>query len=113
MEYKTLKRLASYPTGSQVQGKSGHVRVKDRDGKWHPRGRVEMARFLKRELLPSERVFHINGKPDEDHPENLVAIKFSGTRYFIARSRPVYIPSKMQDTAAGVEHVVARKGAKR
>jgi hypothetical protein len=94
-----MKRRHSYPVGSEVQHKAGHVYVKDRDGKWHPRGRVTFARFLKRELKENEKVFHINGNPSADHPENLVAITFSAWRYRIAHSKPVFIPSTHKTVA--------------
>ena len=96
-----LKRLHNYPASSEVQRKTGHVYVKDVDGKWHPRGRVKMSRFLRRALLENEKVFHVNGRPDDDHPENLIAIKFTGTRYAIDHSRPVFIPSKLKERSDG------------
>lgn len=94
-----MKRRHSYPTGSEVQHKSGHVYVKDTDGKWHPRGRVLYSRFMKRELKENEKVFHINGVPSNDHPENLVAITFSAWRYRIAHSKPVFIPAETKQEA--------------
>lgn len=88
----SLKRMHNYPAQAEVQRQSGHVYVKGPDGKWHPRGRIKMARFRQRPLEDSERVYHINGNPSDDHPDNLVAIRFSGTIYRIPKSRPVYIP---------------------
>lgn len=89
---RPIKRLHNYPALSQVQQKSGRVYIKDHDGKWHPRGRVNMARQLGRDLDTNEKVFHVNGNPADDSPDNLVAIKFTGTIYRIAHSRPVYVP---------------------
>ena len=96
-----LKRVHNYPPTSEVQRKKGHVYVKDYDGKWHPRGRVKAARELGRELEVNERVFHANGKPDDDNPSNLVVIRFTGTEYYIPHSKPVYIPSIVKTSSRG------------
>jgi len=53
---------------------------------------VAEKKIVKRELRPEEKVFHINGKKDDDHPKNLVIIIFSITKYSLPRSRVLFIP---------------------
>lgn len=87
-----FNRLRNYPVGTEIQGSSGHVRVKQEDGKWISRARVRMSKILGRDLLKTERVYHKNGHPDEDLKKNLVVLNFTGQQYRIDRSRPVFIP---------------------
>jgi hypothetical protein len=89
-----LKRLYKYPSLSQVQRKSGHVHIKDQSGGWPRLARVLKANELGRELEANEKVFHIDGNPNHNIPSNLVVIRFSGTRYRLAKSRPLYIPKE-------------------
>lgn len=87
-----MQRLSNYPVLSEVKRKTGHVHVKQVGGRWPRRARVVASQVLGRELTTNERVFHMDGVPDNDRPDNLAIIRFTGTEYYIAHSEPVYIP---------------------
>ncbi len=88
-----FNRMHNYPVGSEVQAKTGHVKKKISDGKWQGRNRwVAEKKIVKRELHQNERVFHINGKKDDDGTKNLVIITFSMTKFILPKSQVIFIP---------------------
>lgn len=83
-----------YKIGTEVQSKHGNVRKKIGHSKWTPRARYAYMRAHKRKLDQFDRVFHIDGDRANDNPKNLVAIRFSGNRYSLKRSRVIWEPKR-------------------
>ena len=64
------KRL---PVGSKNHDSYGYVRVKVKEGagRWEKEHSLVMGGLIGRALLPSEHVHHLNGKRNDNRPENL------------------------------------------
>lgn len=85
--------MRGYKSGTQVQDKTGRVKVKLPSGKWEGRGRYNFNKVVRR-VRPHERVFHLDGDRANDNPKNLVAVAFGIKHYDIATSRVVWAPKK-------------------
>lgn len=92
METSRIKR--NFPVGTIILRTSGYRFLKTNDRKWEAEHRIiARDRILHRDLLPGERVFHRNGKRDENAPANLVVIRFNLEKFkTLPHSRIIYIP---------------------
>lgn len=84
--------MSIYAIGTEVQEKTGRVRKKVEGSKWISRGRYSYMEATKESLDSDQRVFHKDGDRANDSPDNLVAIRFSGTRYELKHSRVIWFP---------------------
>ncbi len=84
--------MKGYLIGTEVQEKSGWVRKKIGKNKWIGRGRYTWIKAHKKELTKNHKVYHVDGKKDNDNPKNLVAILFSGIVHVLESSRVIYRP---------------------
>lgn len=86
--------MSGYLPGTQVEDKSGRIKIKTKDGKWIGMGRHRYIEVKKVQLTQDQRVFHIDGDRHNFDINNLVPISFNGTTYSLAHSRVIYIPKK-------------------
>lgn len=86
-------RHGRYLTGTIVLRTDGYRFVKQMSGKWISEHRLNAGRSLTRDLFPNERVFHRNGKRDDNSLNNLVIIKFNLEKFKrLPHSRIIFIP---------------------
>lgn len=90
-----LRRLWRYPLGSIVKRAKGPFVVKTKEG-WISQQRHIWQNSRAEELKEGDRVFFIDGNPENTDPTNLAKIQFSRTRYkFRDASGPIYIPENV------------------
>lgn len=85
-------RMRNYPLLTQVEMKTGYVRVKIAKDKWEGLG----AHLLKKagvKIEEGDRVFFADGDRTNRRVENLRRIHFSQTKFILlSRSRVIYLP---------------------
>jgi hypothetical protein len=92
-----LARRTRYPVGSRVKRKNGPVVIKTQDG-WVSEQRFIWENSKNEELGEGDRVFFIDGNPENTSPDNLTRVRFGMTRYrFRKESGVLYIPEKPTD----------------
>ena len=95
------QEMGTYPVGTIILRTSGYRFIKTSNKKWEAEHRViAKDRLLHRDLLDGERVFHRNGKRDENAPSNLVVIRFNLEKFEkLPHSRIIYIPQPRATSA--------------
>jgi len=88
-------KMKRHLIGTHIQDTNGRVRVKIGPSDWVARGRLNWMRFHREEIMPNERIFHINGDRANDNKENLIKIRFTGTRYFLRHSKILFRPKEV------------------
>lgn len=89
-----LKRLFRYPIGAIVKRPGRLFLVKTKDG-WLSRQRAVWMSSRNETLEKGDRVFFVDGNPENVDPQNLAKIKFHNVQYrFREQSGCVYIPNK-------------------
>lgn len=96
-----FERQRSYPVGSVVQHRNHYIHIKTRDGEWQSQHRWIAAqkgdvRGKSGDLKEGEKVFHLNGRKDDNNPRNLIRIQFDTTKYYLKplqHGRVLHIPS--------------------
>lgn len=93
--------MSKYNDGTIIQ-RTNHYRYVKVDGKFRAEHRlVAEYKLLKRELMPNERVFHLDCSNVADNdPENLVVIKYRTNKFRpLPQSRVIYIPHRATSPA--------------
>lgn len=97
-----------YPVGSVVQHRNHYVFVKTQGDEWQSQHRwiAELkgdATGKSGDLNDGEKVYHLNGKKDDNRQQNLIRIQFDTTKYYInplKESRVLHIPKEGQELPA-------------
>lgn len=97
-----FEKRGKYPVGTVVQHRNHYVRIKKQDGEWqsHHRWIAELqgdATGKSGELQEGEKVFHLNGKKDDNAAKNLIRIQFDTTKYYLKplkTSQVLFIPTE-------------------
>ena len=90
---KFLPRRTRYPVGSRVKRKNGPVVVKTREG-WMSEQRFIWEHTKDEELEAGDRVFFVDGDPENTDPSNLTRVRFGNVRYrFRKESGVLYVPA--------------------
>jgi len=87
-------RMHNYHSGTIILRTSGYRFIKRTDGKWEAEHRmVARNSVVHRDLLEGERVFHKNGKREDNAPSNLVVIRFNLEKFKkLPHTRIIFIP---------------------
>lgn len=81
-----------YEIGTKVQQKQGTIRVKVGNSNWMAESRYNWI-MQKGPIEEGQRVFHLNGKVDDNRLNNLVKIQFNTKKFVILKtSRVLYTP---------------------
>jgi hypothetical protein len=91
-----------YEVGTVVQHRNHYCYIKTDDKDWVSQHRWIAAqagdvRGRTGDLQPGEKVFHLNGKKDDNHPKNLIRIQFDTTKYYVKHlpeSRVLHVPKR-------------------
>lgn len=95
------EKMRNYPVGSVVQHRNHYIHIKTSDGEWSSQHRWMAAMKgdvpgKDGDLQPGEKVYHLNGKKDDNDPKNLIRIQFDTTKYYLKplkTSQPLFIPT--------------------
>lgn len=106
-----FQKMARYPVGSVVQHRNHYVHIKTDEGEWMSQHRwiaTQQGDVTGKsgELKEGEKVFHLNGKKDDNSQKNLIRIQYDVTRYYVTplkQSKVLFIPpAKRRQTRIAV-----------
>lgn len=80
--------------GEIRQHRNGYIFIKLENGEWQAHHRWVMEHDVEhRELKENERVYHKDGRRDNNEPENLVTISYSLTPFkVLEKTRVLFVP---------------------
>ncbi len=91
---KVYPRMRSYPVDTQVEQKTGYVRVKVAKNKWQGLGAYLLTKAGVK-IVEGDRVFFADGDRMNRSVENLRRIHFNTTKFIMLKaSRVIYMPEK-------------------
>lgn len=106
---KVYARMHTYPTGTQIEGKNGYVKVKVAKDKWQGLGAFLLTKAGVK-IGEGDRVFFADGDRTNRSVENLRRIHFNSTKFILlSRSRPIYIPKTADSKMFEEKRIIARK----
>lgn len=86
-------RHGRYLSGTIVLRTDGYRFIKQMNGQWISEHRLNAQRQMGRDLLEGERVYHKNGRRDDNTPSNLAVIRFNLEKFKrLPHSRVLFIP---------------------
>lgn len=82
----------SYPLGTRVQYRSGYIQVKTEEGMVAEARRVW--ELTHGELVPGDRIFHLDGDRANNNIRNLAKVHFNDTKFkMLKESKILWMPS--------------------
>lgn len=77
---KFLPRKTRYDLGDRVKRKNGPIVIKTREG-FVSEQRFIWSNSRGEELQEGDRVFYVDGNPENTNPKNLTKVRFGAVRY--------------------------------
>jgi len=82
----------AYPTGTKVQHRNGYIFVKTDEGRLMAESR-RVWELQRGELLPGDRVFHIDGDRTNNKISNLAKVHYNQTKFVMLKeSKILWMP---------------------
>lgn len=102
----------AYPTGTKVQHRNGYIFVKTDEGKLMAESR-RVWELQRGELVPGDRVFHIDGDRTNNKISNLAKVHYNETRFVMLKESKILWMPKVDRKALTNEVLALAKARER